>query len=169
MQTTPVLPFDLWFCYHGYMTDPPVIPGEIIRQDPALAASAVMDPISVATHKFANILRHIVAHSPGLFKTENELRDAVRTIDTFERHLIPQRDRNLVVTQEDTAQVEDVSQRQPPRGAAMPTVPAMGPSIDYTKLAQAIILAQQDAGQPDSPVVTDEDTNSEPARDDSAN
>lgn len=145
-----------------------MIPGEIIRQDPALAASAVMDPISVATHKFANILRHIVTHSPGLFKTEGELRDAIRTITTFEKHLIPQRDRNMVVTQEDTAEVEDVSKRMPPRGAAMPTVPAMGPNIDYTKLAQAIILAQQDAGNPDPPVVTDEDT-SEPARDDSAN
>lgn len=146
------------------MTEPPIIPGEVVRISDAITATQVMDPISMAAHKFGNTLRHLILNTHGVFKTEGAMRDALDAITAFETHLIPPRDRNLVRSDTDMAPVEDVTKRVPPRGATPPQPP--GPAIDYAALAQALIAAQE-ANNP-APV-TEEETPSEPARDDSTN
>ena len=160
-------PFPLVSGTISTMTEPPIsIPGQVIATSPAIPHTAIIDPISMATHRFCNLMRAIVTNQHGILKSESEVDDAIHVIDAFERHLIPQRDRSLIGSPDDMAPKEDVSQRIPPRSSTPPPMPAAGPSIDYNALAQAILLAQS---QRDEPPPAPEMSDDEPAGDDSTN
>lgn len=113
-----------------------IIPGQVITPD------AVLDPMSMAAHAFCNVVRDLVFRSP-VYHTESDRHAALDAVDAFERRMVPSQDRQHVLSEDDPAPREDVSQRVPPRVGAMP-VP-VGPAIDYAALAKALVAAQQAA------------------------
>lgn len=123
-------------CYHIAMSTPAgalaptVIPGEVITP------AAVVGPQAFPTHAFLNVVRDLI-HG-HVYHNEEDLKAALETVNVYEKRLL-QSDHQHVLSEDDPAPHEDVTQRIPPRGAA-PVVPA-GPAIDYNKLAAALMAA----------------------------
>ncbi len=121
-----------------------VIQGQVI--DPP----KVISPISMAAHAFFNVLRTIVTDA-GVFKDENAVLKAIDAILAYEKQVIPALDRRHVLSEDDPAPMEDVTQRVPPSypGTRAPApMPAF--QIDYNRLAQAILAAQQGNAESDA-------------------
>lgn len=124
---------------------PTVIPGEVVTP------AAVVGPQAFPTHNYLNVMRDLVRGR--VFHNEEDVRTALATIDTYEKRLLSS-DHQHVLSEDDAAPHEDVSQRIPPRGA--PVVPSSAPAIDYNKLAAALMAAgfgQQAPAVTDSPQI----------------
>lgn len=93
-------------------------------------------------HDFFNVV-HAVLNNVAVFRNENELDHAHGIVERFENHYLTTSRRN-VITEDDQAPKEDVTQRVAPQpGGAV--VPVAGPAIDYNKLAAALVAAQRRA------------------------
>lgn len=124
-------------CYHIAMSTPTgalaptVIPGEVV------APAAVIGPNAFPTHNYLNVVRDLV--SGRKYHNEDDVRTALAAVDEYEKRMLAA-DHRHVLSEDDAAPHEDVSQRIPPRGSA-PVVPATAPAIDYNKLAAALMAA----------------------------
>jgi hypothetical protein len=111
-----------------------------------------VSPDADAGHGFVNVVRKL-AHIPTAFHSEDERLAALDALTTYERSILGSAHAG-VIQETDHAPVEDVSLRVPPGGAPMPVV--TGPTIDYDKLAAAIVRAQLAQAEASKPVeITD--------------
>lgn len=92
-----------------------------------------------AVHGLANVLRELI-HMNQHFPSEGAKLSAQAAVDNWEKQHVG----SLagINREQDTAPVEDVTQRVPPMVGAMP---APIPGLDYNKLAEALVSAQQRA------------------------
>lgn len=82
-----------------------------------------------------------MVRSAKVYVDEGSVDTAITAVDEFEKHILTG-GHSSVVTEEDPAPKEDVSQRRAPQtGTAV--VPASGPALDYNRLAAAILQMQQ--------------------------
>jgi hypothetical protein len=114
----------------------PALTGSVVQPD------YVSQPHSFAAHDFFNTLRKLVHMST--LHNEADVAAALATIDGYEKHVVGAADLARVISENDRAPVEDVSQRKAASGE-LPT--AVSGSIDYARLAAAIVAAQQAQSQ----------------------
>jgi|HubBroStandDraft_6_1064221.scaffolds.fasta_scaffold823191_2 hypothetical protein len=101
----------------------------------------------MAAHQFFNVLRHVVRFVP--FINEDELHAALGVVDAFEKRTLSVPVEH-VITNEDVAKREDVTQRRAPQvGTAL--APVAGPPLDYNRLAAALLEAQRQQAQQNPP------------------
>lgn len=94
---------------------------------------------SAAVHNFGQVLHTMVKNSRA-FHTENEEDNAHRVIDAFVGTHVNNGEKSALLTGNEYAAKEDVTQRIPPGGVAVQ--PAFA-GLDYTALAKAILAEQQ--------------------------
>jgi hypothetical protein len=97
-----------------------------------------VSPDADAGHQFVNVVRQL-AHIPTAFHSEAERIAALEALTAYERSILGSAHAG-VIAETDHAPIEDVSLRVPPGGPPLPVV--TGPTIDYDKLAAAIVRAQ---------------------------
>jgi hypothetical protein len=107
--------------------------------DAAVEPSAIASPVASAAVAVGEILKQLVLHSFG-FHTENQTDAAISSIEKWVSGTVGSAI-NALDTSQIAASKEDVTLRVPPGGPAA-TVLA-GPVLDYQKLAEAILAAQQ--------------------------
>jgi hypothetical protein len=139
------------------MSQPLAIQGNVVEP------SHISQPHSFAAHDFFNTVRDLVHRTP--YHNESERDAALNSIGSYEKHVTGS-DAAYVLDEGDRAPVEDVSQRRPPSG--LPSTVAPGATIDYAKLAAAIVAAQQAQAQAQqqaavTPPVTDVTSGMRPA------
>jgi hypothetical protein len=123
------------------------VQGSVITPTGSIAAA------SVTAHDFFNVLRQVVTASPA-FTSEADLLKAVTALTSHEKQTVAQSDQRQVLRETDLAPVEDVSKRVAANNG-LPAPVATGPAIDYGKLAQAIVAAQQEQANPQVHEITD--------------
>lgn len=104
--------------------------------------SVMAGPVASAVFGLAQILKDVV-HNGRVYTAENDVLNALNVIDSFANAFVKPSELPALATGDERASVEDVSMRQPPPG--MPSVPINAPSIDYDKLAAALVRAQMAA------------------------
>lgn len=114
--------------------------GKLSRPDRPIEPSAVAKQVPSAAFAIGQVLRDLI-HSSGAFKSENQILEAYKAVDTFMKAFIPASALPALMTGDERAPVEDVSKRIPPQGIAFST-PTNVPAIDYDKLALAMVRAQ---------------------------
>lgn len=92
-------------------------------------------------------------HNSRAFHSENDVDNAVNTVDAFVNAFVPDAEMPALLTGAERAAKEDVTLRIPPGGVMTQVV--TGPVIDYVKLAEAIVAVQRrqaaiDAAPPQS-------------------
>jgi hypothetical protein len=115
--------------------------------DKGVSASAVSSAKSSAVFSLGQVLKTVIMKAQ-VFAHENDLDNAIRTVDDFVRAFVPGGEMPALLTGAEYAAKEDVTQRIPPGGA--PVNVSTAPQMDYAKLAQAI-LAEQRKMQIESP------------------
>lgn len=118
------------------MTTPAVISGSVVQ--PTATASRAQ----AATVRLGEVLKEMISKS-GSFVSEEALRLAEVAVSDWVGAFVPPSALSALDLESSRAPREDVSQRIPPGGA--PVVVQTGPSIDYDKLAAAILNAQRAA------------------------
>lgn len=119
---------------------PPALPGS---SSPVVEPASVSSPKDIAVFGLGEVLKTLI-HNAGAFSAENDVLKAVGAVDNFLQHFTGGINPATVNALGDMrASVEDVSQRIPPGG--YPAVVQQGITLDYTKLAQAILAEQQKA------------------------
>lgn len=91
-------------------------------------------------HRFFNVIRDLL-HGKA-YHNEADVTDALDAVSKYEASVLNTQPRHLV-SEDDPAPREDVSQRTPPPGQNVQVVPAAAPQLDYGKLAAAIVAHQQ--------------------------
>jgi hypothetical protein len=107
-----------------------------------LSPSRVISAQDTTGHDFFNVVRHLIRFS-GAYRKEADQTDHLAAVSRFEANLAGRELRSLL-SEEDVAPREDVSQRVPPAGQNVTVVPASVPAIDYGQLAAAILAAQKE-------------------------
>lgn len=122
----------------------PAIPGTVISGG---STGAVVSPQHNALFRVGELLKKVVRAVPTAFPNENDVYNAITAIESFVTTGIPAASLRALSEEHDgAAPLEDVTKRIPPAGSAALAAPAMQ-GIDYDKLAQALIAAQQRAAQ----------------------
>lgn len=112
----------------------PVVSGQVLTPRPGATAG----PVHVAAVKLGEVLKDII-HRSGTYMSEDLMNAALASVDSWVKSLVPVSIMSNIGV-DMRAAYEDVTQRTPPGGPA----PVMQqPGIDYDKLAQALIRAQQ--------------------------
>lgn len=111
---------------------PTTIPGEVVTP------AAVVGPLAFPAHDFLATVKTLI-HRSGAFHNEDDLKDALASVDNYERAVLKS-DHQHVVSEGDAAPHEDVTMREAPRTGSVP-VPSNAPQIDYSRLAQALMAA----------------------------
>lgn len=119
---------------------PQVVQGSVVPAT-VVSASAIIDPLVKPAHAFFDVVRELV-HRIG-YHNEADLSAALDVVDTFEKRYLRENHQH-VVSDDNLAAREDVTQRVPPRGGTY-NPPVNIPQIDYAQLAQAILAAQKQA------------------------
>jgi pectin methylesterase-like acyl-CoA thioesterase len=96
-------------------------------------------------HQFVNVVRHLVLHS-GSYRNEDEQTAHLAALSKFEGSSSAT-DARYLLSEGDHAPREDVSERVPPAGQNVVVAPAVAPSLDYDKLAAAIVAVQKKNAQ----------------------
>lgn len=102
--------------------------------------SAIASGRSSAIFSLGDVLRRLIDHSLA-FPTENAKLAAYNTVNDYVGAHVADRELSALMTGDERAPVEDVSQRTPPNIGG--PVAYTAPGLDYTKLAQAILREQQ--------------------------
>lgn len=102
----------------------------------------VSSPSPGAVFRLGELLKTLLHQSVGVFKNENDLLRALTVVDDFVRAFVPGSAMAALVTGDEQAAREDVSQRTPP---TMSNPATAYPGLDYARLAQAILAAQREA------------------------
>lgn len=121
-------------CYTQAMTTTALVSGDVVQP------SAMASRLQAATVALGEVLKEVVNRS-GSYLTEEGLRLAEQAISDWVGASVPLRAMDALDTEANRAAREDVSQRIPPGGAPAVVMQA-APSIDYDRLAQAILAAQ---------------------------
>jgi hypothetical protein len=117
---------------------PRTISGEVVQP------TAMIDPVSEATHGVANVLRTLVTRAVGTFHSEGDMDSALSAIANWEHQMVnPSALRALLEEHGSVAPKEDVTQRQAPMNGYSSQVPVIPGNIDYNKLAAAITAHMQ--------------------------
>lgn len=119
-------------------TDVTPVSGQVVSAP--IDPTHVSAPHSFSAHDFFNVLRTVVKNT-NAFVNESDKLAALNVIQDYESHIVPPSDQNVVVSEDDAAPVEDVSQRTPPM-VGIPAPAAAAPAIDYNQLARALVQAQ---------------------------
>lgn len=106
--------------------------------------SAVSDGQSSAVFALGQVLKTVL-HKMPIFSVESDLDNAINVVDKWVSAFVPGSAMAALVTGDERAPKEDVSQRIPPGGPVANIY--SGPQLDYAKLAQAILAAQKEQGQ----------------------
>lgn len=109
-----------------------------------VAPSAVSSGTQSASYKLGSVLLEIV-HRAGIYARESDLHAAEQVVRDWVRAMASS-GLSALVTGEERAPIEDVSKRTPPGGFVPVPAAAPQPSIDYDKLAAAL-MRQRDAAQ----------------------
>lgn len=102
--------------------------------------TAVATPKTSAVSKVGEILKTLI-HNSGAFLREADVDGAISAVESFVKELVPASEAPAVATGEARAPKEDVTTRTVP--GSLPTAATAGATLDYTKLAQAILAEQQ--------------------------
>lgn len=121
---------------------PSPVPAQVI-QGSVVQPSAMAGPVASAVFGLAQILKDVV-HNGRVYTAENDVLAALNAIDSFANAFVKPSELPALATGDERAQVEDVSLRPAPPGMTG-MVPSNAPSIDYDKLAAALVRAQQQA------------------------
>lgn len=99
-------------------------------------------------HQFVGVIRHLILHS-GAYHNETDQTEHLATLARYENAVHG----GALLSEDDHAPREDVSERVPPRGQGVAVVPQAAPAaIDYEQLARAIVAVQnQQAAASDPP------------------
>lgn len=89
------------------------------------------------------VLKHLLIRS-NIFSHEGVLESALSVVDRFVAAHVPPAAIRVMQTGEELAMHEDVTLRKP-SGHIGQAIVTTGPSIDYNRLANAIIAAQEEA------------------------
>ena len=109
-----------------------VVPGEVVYPD------AIASGKESGVFGLSQVVRALINGSPHAFSSEEEKRIALEKVDTFTRSHVPHSSRQALMTGDEMAPVEDVSQRVPPPQTTFGT-PVQAPGIDYRRLAAEIV------------------------------
>lgn len=121
---------------------PQTISGEVIQPTHVASAQANLG------HQFINVLKHLVLHS-GAYHDEGTQTAHLAVLSRYEEANSSAADRRHLLSEDDHAPREDVSQRTPPAGQA--AVVPQAPALDYAALARAIVAVQQEQNKPADP------------------
>lgn len=123
---------------------PPTVSGEVIQPTHVASAQANLG------HQFINVLKHLVLHS-GAYHDEGTQTDHLAVLSRYEEANSSAADRRHLLSEDDHAPREDVSQRTPPAGTGGTPVTPAAPALDYAALARAIVAVQQEQNKPADP------------------
>lgn len=138
---------------------PATIQGSVVT--PAASANGSQS----AVFSLGQMLKELIHGTPQAFSSENQLLSALSSVDAWVKAHVPGSARTALATGDERAAIEDVSLRPAPNGVSY-SIPTTAPTIDYDKLAMAMVRAQQQiaaehAAQTSTPapaaVNTDED------------
>jgi hypothetical protein len=111
-------------------------------QGKVVEPAQVTSPEANLTHQFCNVVRHLITHS-GAYRNEADETRHLDVVNRYEQSSVGGALRHLL-SEDDHAPREDVSQRVPAPGQNVQAVPvAAAPQIDYGRLAAAILAAQK--------------------------
>ena len=132
-------------CYNGCMSMPPG--AQVAPYNQGAPAPAVITPTAVASNRSSAVFQlgqmlKTVIHNSRVFANEADLDNAVNVVDKFVGAFVPGSELPALLTGDERAAKEDVTQRVAPNTSAVVT----GPVLDYTKLAQAILNEQERRG-----------------------
>jgi len=113
----------------------PVVQGRVVQP------SATAGQEASAVYKVGQVLKEIVHALPNAFSNENKVLSAVQDIESFVKAYVPASALPALATGAERAMVEDVSKRPAPAGVSY-SIPTTAPTIDYDKLAAAMVRAQ---------------------------
>lgn len=116
----------------------PVIPGQVVN--PVNPTSVTQSAASGPAHEFFGVIKRLV--NLAGFHNQSDVQNALSAVDAYEKHVVPPGDFRAIDTEGDPAPVEDVSKRTPPVPPTVTQV-SQGQSIDYARLAAAIVAAQK--------------------------
>jgi hypothetical protein len=99
-------------------------------------------PVASAVFALGNVLKDVI-HNGRVYTSEPDVLSALSVVDDFISAFVKHSEMPALATGDERAAVEDVSLRPTPPG--MPSIPVNTPTIDYDKLAAALVRAQQEA------------------------
>lgn len=139
LPTLPVNP-SLW--YDECMTTPAVreTPPAVV-QGSVVTPSATANGQQSAVFSLGQTLKELIHGTPQAFTSENQRLNALTSVDSWIKAHVPNSARKAVATDEERAEIEDVSKRPAPNGVSY-SIPTTAPTIDYDKLARAMVRAQ---------------------------
>lgn len=145
----------LW--YDRHMTTPalrdappPTVQGRVVT--PSATASGAQS----AVFGLAQVLKELIHGTPQAFTNENQVLGALTSVDKWVKAHVPGSALSAVRDGTERAEIEDVSKRPAPNGVSY-SIPTTAPTIDYDKLAEAMVRAQMRIAAehaPENPSVT---------------
>src|SRR5215469_8102803 len=115
---------------------PPTLPGAVLTPTQVVSAQANL------AHQFFNVVRHLIEHA-GAYRNESTQTDHLAVVQRYENALTSPAERRQLLSEDDRAPREDVTQRTPfPGSGGVPAVAPAAAAIDYNKLAAAIVAQQ---------------------------
>lgn len=125
------------------MTSQAIEPSGVSSPAPTVVnPTAMAGPVHSATWALGEVLKEII-HKGGVYLTENALHEAEAIVSAWVKSVVPLSAVAALSTGDERAPREDVSKRIPPGG--LPAIPVVttAPAIDYDRLAEALLAAQQ--------------------------
>src|SRR5215472_18574147 len=113
-----------------------VVQGEVIQ--PTSFASAK----ETASHDLAQVLIQLIHGATHSFHNETAKLAAVKTVNKWAEAHVSRNARQALMTGDEVAPVEDVSQRVPPPGTSYGIPVQVSTGIDYQRLAAEIVRQQ---------------------------
>jgi len=118
-----------------------VVQGEVIRP------TAFASPKETAVHDLGQVLIQLIHGATHAFTDENAKNAAITVVNKWAHAHVTASARRALMTGEEIAPVEDVTQRIPPPQVTFGTPANQGPGIDYKKLAAEIVRQQMAAAE----------------------
>jgi hypothetical protein len=131
------------------MSTSPYQAGQVV-QGSVVQPSAMAGPVASAVYGLGEILKDLI-HNGKAYHSECQVLNAVNVVEDFVSAFVKPSEEPALRTGDERAPYEDVSLRQPPPGFVGMAVPNQ-PTIDYDKLAAALVRAQMSIS-PAPPVV----------------
>jgi hypothetical protein len=119
----------------------PVVQGQVVTPS-VVQPSAVAGARASAAYGLAQVLKDVIHGSPASFHGENHVLKAIEAVDKFVKAFVGAGELPALVTGDERALVENVALRTPPPQVTFGTPVNTGPSIDYDRLAAAIVRQQ---------------------------
>lgn len=104
--------------------------------------TAMAGPVHASTHALGQVLMDLI-HRAGVYTSEVAIHEAEAAVTAWVKSVVPLSAVAALVTGDERAPKEDVTKRIPPGG--LPAIPVVtsAPAIDYDRLAEALLAAQQ--------------------------